>query len=556
MMKKKYLVAASLIAVIVICLIAAGIVISAGKTEDPVLKQTPATTLPKIELTAFTSDSQINEWGQDPVSQAIAERTGVILHIQNNKGDLKDNLKVMLTSRTYPDILLSVTNDVVALYAEAGAIYPLDDYISQYGTNIRQVFGSDLDKMRSEGDGKIYGVNRLYKGTTSESDAMFNVQYAVLKEFGYPKLKTLDDLFLLLKEYKARHPQYDGSDIVGVSGWAESYGFNITLSNSAMKAGGYQNDGLYVVSNDLNVKYGLTTPTAKAYLKWLNKLYQNGLYDESAVIQDRNTFAEKVKSGRVLVVPTEYWDLSDLEADLRKQGKNDKCYASLPLLLNADSPSIISNYDPTGAWKSLITTNCKEPLDAFKFFDTMWSQDMQVLCNWGVQGIDYDVVNGKRVMRAEIEAMQMNDPLWRGKTGLQMYDYWCVGTNVKGTDGQYISPFGTRESMVREQDAVEKEALSAYGIEIWKDLCPPAKPSDWGFAWTLVLPDNSEGAAAETKANEEIRRKAIPRIVLAQNDNAFEAEWNGFIQEMAASGISTRENEIQAALKKRMTVWR
>lgn len=520
------------------------------------LKQPLPSIRPAITFTALKSDEQMNDWGADPISRAITERTGVSLNYLEYKYDATNIMKVMLASKTYPELLLSVNNDTVALYASAGALCPMDDYIDQYGQNIQAVFGADLSKMRYEGDGKIYGVNREYKGVTSETDALFNVQLAVLKEFKYPRLKTLEDLHQLLKAYKARYPQYEGQETIGVSGWADSYGFNITINNPALRAGGYQNDGQYVVADDLSVHYGFTTPAAKTYLKWLNQLYREGLFDDSALIQDRKSYAKKVQSGRVMVVPTEYWDLADLEASLRQEGKSDRCYAAFPLLSDADAPSNISNYDPMGAWKSVITKNCKDPVAAFRFFDEMWSEPMQVLCGWGVEGITYDNVNGKRTLRPEIYTMIKNDPKWRNKTGLQMYCFWCVGDNVKGKDGQYISAFGTRESLLREQDPAQKEALTAYGIDVWKDLCPPAKPSDWGFAWTLVLPDNSLGAAAETKVNDELRRKAIPRIVLAGSDDAFESEWKSFIREMGNSGIKAREEEIQNALKKRMTVWK
>lgn len=510
-----------------------------------------------ITFTALLTDRNAKvKWGKDPVSREITKKTGVTLELEILKGNLIEKMGVMLASDSYPDILFSVTNEVVAKFSEAGALYPLDDYIDDYGGNIKEVFGEDLAIMRTEWDGKIYGFNRKYKGISSRSDAVFHVQYHMLMEYGYPKIKTLDDLYSLMKSYKEKYPQYNGMDTLGLSAFGDSWGMNVTFNNPALRAGGYQNDGNYLVDQNLDVKYGLTTDTAKHYLKWLNKLNREGLFDRESLVQDRELFVSKISSGRVLVTTTEYWDMADSEAFLRKQGLNDRCYAKLPLVLSEDIESKISNYDPTGLWKTVITKKCKNPIRAFKFFNLMWSEEMQILCNWGVEGVHYTINDGKRVLKPEILEMRNTDPDWKSKTGISIYNMCSVGENVKGKDGQYIIPFDTPESIIEEQDELTRKILKEYNVRIWKDLCPEPKPSPWGFAWKLVLPQNTPGANAEIKVNEEIRRKAIPRIVMAGNDEEFDYEWNNFVKATENAGLAQREAEIKFSLQKRMELWK
>ena len=512
--------------------------------------------LPPITFTALYTYSDFEqEWGELPISQEITKQTGVTLDLWRLPGSQSEALGVLASSNNFPELLLSVDNAVVAYYADAGKLIPLDGYIDEFGENIKQIFGDDINKMRYATDGNIYGFNRSYKEIHSYSEALFNVQYAVLKEYGYPRINTLDELYDMIENYKSKYPQINGHDTIGLSAWSQSYGMNVTIVNPALQAGGYQNDGIFTVDDDLNVVYGLKTQEAHDYFKWMNKLYRNGLLDESSVIQGRDAYRDKVTSGSVLVTTAPYWDLNEMEIELREKGLAENCYAPLPLTLTEDTVSNISKYDPNGTWKSVITTNCKDPERAFRFFDQMWSYDMQILCNWGIEGIHYDVVDSKRVLKDEIINQRANDPKWKQHTELHAYDFWCMGENAVDDTLQYISPFGNREDIIRAQDEATKDALDAYYIETWRDLCPDPVPSEWGFAWTLVLPNNTEGAIAESKVQEDLRRRLLPQIILSDTDEEFEANWTQFMLEIDASGIDNREDEIKELLIERTDSW-
>jgi putative aldouronate transport system substrate-binding protein len=496
----------------------------------------------------FTDPNAKVNWGLDPISREITKQTGIALDIEVLSTDLNSRINTMIASNTYPDIILSLDNYSLAELIEAKALVPLDDYIEPYGNNIKSVFGDDLDKMRNGIDNKIYGFNREYKDIPSNSDSTFFVQYNLLIENNYPEINTLDELFELMLAYKEAHPTVNGEPLIGLSGYSDSYGLNITFANPAMRASGYQNDGMYAVLDDYSVKYGLTLPSSKDYFKWLNKLYLNDLFDKDAVIQTRSEFVEKVSSGRVLVATTEKWDLSDSEAALINKDMESYTYAQLPLTLTENTPIHYSNYDPYGNWKSVITTSCKNPELAFQFFDAMWGEDMQILTNWGIEGNHYDLINGKRVLSKNIVDMSRSNPDWKSITGLQLYTMWSYGANVLGSDGQYINPFNSSNQLTDAQGPIEKQTLDAYHINSWLDLCPPQAPSKYGFIWKQVLPSDTPGAYAEHIVNNEIRRNFLPKIILAENDEAFETTWQAFVDEVYKSGMAEREKEISEAL--------
>lgn len=543
-MKKKWIITIAL--VLLLAVVITGIV-QINKSNYAIV-QKESVINPEITFSALIDLRNNPNWGEDDIFFEIVKRTGVFLEPVSLSGDSGATTKIMLASKNYPDLMLSVNNNVVSMFAEAGALVSLDDYISTRSSNIIQVFGDNLNKMRYNGDGAIYGVNREYKEQNNNvSNAIFNVQYEVLAEFGYPEIRTLDELYEYLLAYKKLYPEINGQPTIGYSFYTQSYGFNITVSNAALQAGGYQNDGLFCVDDDMNVRYVILTDAAHQYFQWLNKLYLADLLDVSSLVQSKDSLTEKARTGNVLAIPTEGWDIDSINSELRQNNLSNRCYAPLPLTLSEDIQSKVSVYDSTGSWKSVITDNCQDSARAFDFFDHMWSEEMQILCNWGIEGIHYDLVDGLRVVNQDVYATRNSDPFWSQKTGLMYYNYWSYGVNVKDSQDQYIVPAGNREDVIRSQDAETNKLLRAYNVDTFLDLCPKPSESNWLFAWKLLLPVSSDGALAEQKM-ESLRQVIVPKIILANTEAEFTEHWNELLAQAHEAGIQNREAEIRQAL--------
>jgi putative aldouronate transport system substrate-binding protein len=467
----------------------------------------------------------------------------------------------MLASGDYPDLMLSITHENIAQLSQAGALVPMDEYVEKYGTNIKKIFGDKIGAMKSEIDGKIYGFNREFGGMPTKSPVNMQIQYAMLQDAGFPKITTLDELYALIKNYKQKNPQYEGKDTIGLSSWGASWGFNTTFNNAALRTSGYQDDGNFYINPDtLESKYGLTTDAAKLYLKWLNKMNREGLFDKDSFVQKDEAFQAKLISGRVLASSNAWWNIEQAEAALKKAGKEDRVYAELPVYVSQEAAdkSRISYYDPFGSWKSAITKNCKDPERAFKFFDQMWSEEMQVLCNWGVEGESYTVdASGKRTMKPDFLNGYFSDDTFMSRTGIKAYYYWSCGPVVKDSTGQYLDPFTAPEIEASQFTELDKTVLHAYNPDAitWVDLAPKPQASPWGFAWKLTLPSDSEGAIAQNKVENEIRVNAVVKMVEAKTDEVFENEWQSFLKQCKDAGIEKREKEINDALKTRMDLW-
>jgi putative aldouronate transport system substrate-binding protein len=181
-----------------------------------------------------------------------------------------------------------------------------------------------------------------------------------------------------------------------------------------------------------------------------------------------------------------------------------------------------------------------------------------VLVNWGVKDVNYTVDgSGKRTMKPSEITAQKSDSNYRQKTGVGLYSYWTSGAGVKDSNGQYFNPFLAPEIEASGYTAIEKETIAAYNPSAltWANLYPAPQTSEWGFAWKLTLPSDSEGAVAETKINDEIRGKAFYNMITAASDDAFNSQWDSFAAACDKAGIAKREAEITSALKTRMELW-
>jgi putative aldouronate transport system substrate-binding protein len=182
-------------------------------TETPTEKLPP---MPK-EITMFhaTPLAATTPAWDTPIGKKIEELTGVKLVVEYLVGtDSMTKANLMVASGTYPDIVSA--GETAGVFIAANAFIPLDDLIEKYGTNIKKIYRpNELELSRAQ-NGKIYiisnnrpTIDNLYPA------AGFYLSYAVLKDAGFPVVKTLSQYGQLIKEYMAKNPKFGDADTIG-----------------------------------------------------------------------------------------------------------------------------------------------------------------------------------------------------------------------------------------------------------------------------------------------------------------------------------------------------
>jgi putative aldouronate transport system substrate-binding protein len=515
-----------------------------------------------ITFSYMKENLTIYPWTDSSIAKKLTENTGVTLDMQTTP-DMNQKAPVMIAGDDYPELLEAGSN--TQKFIDADVLLPLDDLINKYGPNIKKIWGASLNKLRNPNDGKIYFIGnepRNRQGAIIDANQCLLIQYDVLAKAGYPKLKTLNDVYKVLKDYIAKVPTLKGKPFIPWGLWADTWGYNITLNNPAQWISGNQDDSDALVNQkDYSVKYFSTTNEQRAYLQFLNKLYNNNMMDKNAFITKNDQYVSQMSTGRVLAMIDGTWDVSKAEAALRQAGMPERCYARFPIV---SDPSIKdrSQMDAESySWGISITKNCKDPVRAIKFLDYCASLEGTILLNWGIKGVHYDVVNGKRVIKPEINKKLTEDPNYKAKEQLQ---YWNLGqlgggySMVKLDDGDYAKP-NSPESVYANADVETKKVMDKYKIKYWGQMFNlTGKPNPYGFAWTLsnFIPQDSDAALAAKRA-DDYRHAFVPQIVMSKNQVEFNKNWNEFTNNIRNNlKIGTWETAMTKLIKDRLKLWK
>ncbi|MBW5447173.1 ABC transporter substrate-binding protein [Cohnella sp. CFH 77786] len=541
---------------------------NSSQTKPTTSDASTATADPKPDLTPMTVrlgtggpfDPYWDEMQSD-VGKVIKEKTGITLkkEFSVEGGDPQKYYSLMVASNEYPDLVSGGVSQLV----NAGAVLDLAPLIDKYGPNIKKVYGDYMKRLRwSNTDHAIYalpwpGVN----GTTFDAGGGFEIQHQVLKELGYPQIKTVKDYEAALKAYKDKHPTTaDGKPTIGMSLNAGEWQIVISVTNPAFFTTGAPDDGEFFIDpKTYEAKLHYLRPEEKEYFRWLNHMNDIGLLDPESFTQKYDQYKAKIATGRVLGMIDQEWDYGEALNTLKKEGKFDQTYAHFPVTLNDTYKD--HSFQDTGYMAGpgiSITKSAKDPVRLIKFLDYLASDEGQVLINWGIEGVHYKVENGKRVIPADVLEKKNNDANnFKKSTGIGNYTLLSAsyGDGVKDPSGNYYTTTFP-ELIQAKYSKADKETLAAYKASTYLDLWPkkeefPVKP--WGAAWTINLETGSEADVIKTKCLD-IMKKRVPEAILAKPDQ-FDAIWDAFMKDLDKAGVQKLNQAYTQLVKDRIKLW-
>lgn len=538
------------VAFLILCCTA--VIFAAGKKE----KEASTDGTGPVTFSFFTADATEDMLWNDPVALEITKRTGVTLEVERPVAGDTQAIPLMIASGEFPDLIFA-KGDLTKLI-EAEAVIPLDDLIEKYGQNMKDLYGDQLVRLKnSPSDPYIYSVGTYgVKQAILETAGTMQLQHAVLKELGYPQIKTLEDYENALRAYMKKYPTIDGQKTIGLSLLIDTWQWYIDLSNPGNYTIGYPDDGQWIVDSKLNARYKFLDSEISQYYKWLNKINAEGLLDPESFTQKEDVWKSKIASGRVLGIAYPNWGYGDARTSLIQNGKADRTYAYLPVTASAKykDPSL-KDYGFSGGWGIAISSSCKDPVRAFKFLDWFCSEEAQVLVNWGLENVNYVVKDGKRVVPAEEQNRADTDPDYSKKTGVGrwIHPFPQRGTAAVDKNGDYISRT-SRQRLIDNYLPVEKETLSAYGVNMWIDLFPTSEElgvSKHGQVWQYALPPELN---EKVTAADEYVKTALAQCVLAKPAD-FDAKWAELQKKLKDMGMEQAGVELSAIIGEKMKLW-
>lgn len=500
----------------------------------------------------------IGEAGQQPtpdnkIYKKIKDELGATFKFEFLAGDSNQKLGVMIAGSDYPDMITANTK-----LTAAGAVIPLEDLIEKNAPNLKKHYEKYWEMMKDPNDGHIYWLPNYgaYNGevaSTYYSGPAFWIQKAVLKEFGYPTPKTLDEYFDLIAKYKEKYPTIDGSPTIGFE--ILNYDWrNWGLLNPPQHLIGHPNDGGVVVKDGVAEIFA-DKDYAKDYYKKLSEVNAQGLIDKEAFTQNYDQYLAKLSSGTVLGMFDQHWAFQSAEDSLITQNKIERTYVGLPLVYDTS----IKDYYRDRAVLNLnngfgITVNAKDPVKIIKLLDKLMEEDWQKVLSWGIEGEDYIVNEKGRFMKTEQQRTDFSDATWKLANKADVFYKFAPKTEGYFSDGNATDAAAQLEEYQASLKPFDKEVLEAYKFNSYVDFFsdPPENPVSYP-AWSVDLVEGSEAKIANTKLNE-LSTKYLPRAILA-NPSEFDGIWKEYTSEIGKVNVKAYEDRINEVLKWRIDTW-
>ncbi|MEO3944250.1 ABC transporter substrate-binding protein [Gorillibacterium sp. CAU 1737] len=529
----------------------------------PTSAATKSEDLSPLKLTFFAEDPNPN-WNnmQDDISKVITEKTGVTLDAEFAVGDPQQKIALIAAGGDYPDII-SAKGDIGKL-VDAGAVIDLTELIDKYAPNIKRVLGDNLARAKyTNEDQSIYAIPTWSAVDEKKfvAGGGFELQHRVVKEAGYPEIRTVKDYENVIKAYLEKHPtDENGNKNIGLSLNSDDWHMYISVTNPAVATTGGSDDGEYYIDQKTHEAiYHFRRPEEKEYFRWLNHMNDIGLLDKESFVQKYDQYKAKVATGRVLGLIDQDWDYNDAQQALKTASKFDQTYGHYPVTLTKDYKE--TSFWPTGfmgGYGISISSKNPDPVRTIKFLDFLASDEGQILNNWGVEGKQYVVENGKRVVPAEVQERINNDnTAFTKESGIGFYWNMMVhyGDGVKDSTGNYYTK-NFPEQLVLGYSEAEKETLKAYNATTWKDLFPKEEEfpeKAYGAAWNITIPGEDEVTILANKM-KDITWKRIPEAILAKPAD-FDKIWDSYMAELDKAGVKKMEEGFTKYVKDRVSLW-
>jgi len=338
---------------------------------------------PKVSRTAANL-------GETEFAKELSKQTGVQIEwIHPTQGQEQQGLNLLIASGETPDVIDALWGNWYPGGPEKAmddnVILKLNDLIEQYAPNYKNLLASDPEKNREvrTDSGALYSfacfrgddLNTVYYGPLLRGDWM--------KDLNLSLPTTVDEYENVLTAFKNKKgadapytfaKNLDGDFICG------ALGFNL---------------GWYI-GDDQKVAYGPLAPKFKEYLTIMNRWYKSGLIDANFATNDGNAVKANMLNGKSgLTLGFLGGNMGTWMSAMKETDPNYEIVGAQFPTINKGEPVKFAQKDWIfNAWSTAISKNCNNPELAAKFLDYGYTQQGDMLYNFGIDGVSYNVING------------------------------------------------------------------------------------------------------------------------------------------------------------------
>ena len=330
----------------------------------------------EFSFTVLVDDnSSTGEWY---MIDYLRELTGVDITVEYYANEVAtEKLSLALSAGDYPEMIggwLLQDSDILKYGVNQGIFVPLEDYIEEYAPNIQNLIDNvpGVREAITAPDGHIYSIPYVIDAPKVDYQISINTKW--LENLGLEMPTTTEEFYNVLKAFKEQDANGNGdpNDEIPLS-------FSPTNKNINYMMGwfGAACDEYGMTMEDGEIEFVANTEEFKEGVKYLNKLYSEGLIDSEAFTQDSSQW--KAKGGKDLFGASMCYASSDFMPYNAGEVPN---WQALPVLSseNCSDPKWLQNSDGVSILRTqLVVTDKATDVGALmRFWDTVYDSEISI----------------------------------------------------------------------------------------------------------------------------------------------------------------------------------
>jgi len=416
----------------------------------------PITDNKSAKLTILATNSYYTnaDLSQAEIIKEVVKRSGVNVEWQLlPPGNYQDAIAPRLAAGSaLPDIIKLPDMDPTMKYINGKLFVPIDSYYEKFGVNLKKLYNGEYAGLKASlttPDKKMYYIPQIGLGKEYQPYFMVNMRW--LNNVGLKEPTTIDEFTNMLKAFRNNDPNKNGKQDEIPLSIEKGY-----IGKSFGPMFGLDLESRFFADKSGKVHFSYFEAAYKDYLTYLNSLYKQGLLDPDFATTTRDQKISRFAKDITGATFDYSWQMSQSYSNQFKDydGKTPIVKGIAPVKnINGDQYYVGRNVG-TGIFG--ISRDCKDPELAFKFLDFAISDEAQTLYNWGVEGVTYNVVDGKKVY------------------------------TDKGKDNDFIQKYGINPVNMPsiQSTAMAEGILPAWHVQVDKQISPMVK-APWPAVYSL-----------------------------------------------------------------------
>jgi putative aldouronate transport system substrate-binding protein len=352
-----------------------------------------------VTIRVFANQGTDTDFATNLFTKYIEEKVGISFQWTTVPFDgAAEKRQISIASGDYPDLYMLIpwvdkfSQLDLLRFGEQGVILPLNDLIDQYAPNIKEALDKNpyYKAMNTAPDGTIYGLTGLNECYHCSYPNKMWINTKWLEQLKLDMPKTTEEFRNVLRAFKTQDPNGNGKrDEVPLSGSTESYGVRIIpyLMNGFI----YDDDRNHMILRDGKVDTAANKPEWKEGLAYIKSLYDEGLIDPGAFTQNAEAFKKIGENADAQLLGAGAGMHPAIFVETGPGNKYGSDYNPLESLAGPHASYATFNYPVEPGATFVLTNKASEKVQiaAIKMLDYIYTQEGQLLSNYGEEGKDW-----------------------------------------------------------------------------------------------------------------------------------------------------------------------